>query len=377
MENKKLRIVVIGTGNVAGVAIRCLKGRSDMELVGVWGHKETAPHHIGMDSGLLDLDEPNGIIITDNEEEIFALKPDCAVIAINIRDVYAATKVNGEWYKKFLKRGINVVSPSVRALSWPKGASDQNFIKEIQTTAEEGNASMYMNGQEPVGDHLAMVLSTCSNTIKTITVREMYNYSSTPARAELAPSYGFDEDPSYQCMLEHPQTQIHLWGLTIKTIANKLGYEVEGFTTSFEKRVAEEEIPVGWGTIKPGKVAAVRVRTIGIVNGREAIVVEHVNRMTQNIAKDWPYTDRVGQISVTIDGDPNLQLDMNVSLPNEPEELSYEGYVLTAMRLVNAIPYVCSGKAGILTVKDLPVTVPSDAFRSDAIHITHKICKVK
>lgn len=43
MEEKKLRVVVIGTGNVAGAAIRCLKGRKNMELVGVWGNKETAP----------------------------------------------------------------------------------------------------------------------------------------------------------------------------------------------------------------------------------------------------------------------------------------------------------------------------------------------
>lgn len=41
---------------------------------------------IGMDPGLLNLDEPNSILITGNEKEIFALQPDCAVIAINIRD---------------------------------------------------------------------------------------------------------------------------------------------------------------------------------------------------------------------------------------------------------------------------------------------------
>ncbi len=33
--DKKLRVVVIGTGNVASIAIRSLKGRPDMELVGV------------------------------------------------------------------------------------------------------------------------------------------------------------------------------------------------------------------------------------------------------------------------------------------------------------------------------------------------------
>ena len=40
--NKKLRVVVIGTGNLAGIAIRSLQGREDAELVGVWAHKETA-----------------------------------------------------------------------------------------------------------------------------------------------------------------------------------------------------------------------------------------------------------------------------------------------------------------------------------------------
>lgn len=76
--------------------------------VGSWGHKETAPQNIGMDSRLLDLDEPNGIIITGDEEEIFALKLDCAVMAINIRN--PMTKVNGEWYKKFLQLILSIRS---------------------------------------------------------------------------------------------------------------------------------------------------------------------------------------------------------------------------------------------------------------------------
>lgn len=97
--------------------------------------------------------------------------------------------------------------------------------------------------------------------------------------------------------------------------------------------------------------------------------------MSQDIARDWPYTDRVGQISVRIDGDPNLQVDMNVSKPEQPEELSYEGYVLTAMRIVNAIPYVCAAKPGIVTVHDIPMGLPHSAFRSEDTNIKHKICK--
>ena len=375
---KKNRVVVIGTGNVAGIAIRCIGGREDMELVGVWGHKETAAHLIGTDSGLLDSDQPNGIIITGEEEEIFALKPDCAVMAINIRDPFTAATVNGAWYKKFLTRGINVVSPSVPDLMWPKAAFNKPLVEEIRRAAEEGNASIYINGQEPgYAEHQAMMLATCSNTIRTLTVTEMYNYSTSPVRDELTFGYGFDELPDYQAALESPQAQIGIWSIPLINIANKLGYELEDITASFEKRVTDHDIPVGYGTIKAGKVAAVRLRTCGIINGREAIVLEHVNRMAQDIAPDWPYTDRVGQIRVTIEGDPNLQIDMNVGTADHPEELSYDGYVLTAMRIVNAIPYVVEGKPGILTVHDVPLTTPHSAFRSDAVRIDHKICKAK
>lgn len=373
MENKKLKVIVIGTGNVAGIAIRSLKGREDMELVGVWGRRASL---VGTDSGLLDLDEPNGVLITNSKEELYALKPDCAVMAINVRDPMQMAAVNGEWYKELLSHGINVVSPSVPDLIWPRAAFNQPFVEDIQKTAEAGRASIFINGQEPgYAENQALLLATCSNTIKQLTIREMYNYSTSPVRAELAPAYGFDEAPEFKAMLEDPQTQIYIWGMTIRNIAHNLGYEIEGFKTSFEKRVTDKPIPVGWGTIEPGKVGAVWVRTAGIINGREAIVIEHVNRMSQDIARDWPYTDRVGQISVRIDGDPNLQVDMNVSKPDQPEELSYEGYVLTAMRIVNAIPQVCAAKPGIVTIHDIPMGLPHSAFRSEDTNIKHKICK--
>ena len=147
--------------------------------------------------------------------------------------------------------------------------------------------------------------------------------------------------------------------------------------TTYEKQVTDHDIKVGWGTIEAGKVVAVRFRTSGIINGREAIEIEHVNRMAQDVAMDWPWTDRVGQISINIEGDPNLQVDMNVGNPATPEELSYDGYILTGMRLVNAIPEVVKAKPGVLTVHDIPLYLPQSAFRSDATYVEHKILKPK
>lgn len=374
-EQKKLKVAVWGTGNVASIAIRCLQGRDDMELVGVWAHEETAADVIGTDSGLLDLDVPNGVIITGDEEEIFALKPDCIVCAINVRNVMLATMINGDWYAKFLEHGINVVSPSVPDLMWPTRAMNKKIVEKVREAAEKGGASIYINGQEPgYAEQEAMTLASCSNTISRLTISELYNYSTTPSREEMSINFGFDEDPEEECMLEVPEIMNSVWGLTVNHLADYFGYELDKLDSSYEKWATDHPIKTAFGTIEPGKVAAVRLRTSGYIDGREAIVLEHVNRMEQGICPEWPSTDTVGTIRITIEGDPNLRVDMNVSPPDHPEELSYEGYVFTAMRIVNAIPEVCAAKPGILTVHDIGLPRPSNVFRSDAVHIEgHKI----
>lgn len=373
MEQKKLRVVVIGTGNVAGIAIRCLQGREDMELTGFWGHK----NHIGMDAGFLDTDTPTGVIITDREEDIFALKPDCAVVALNIRDYAQNYAINGAWYCKLLSHGINVVTPSDGALVYPPSHPLPDYVANIENSAKQGGVTFYCNGQEPgFVEHMAMFAATMSNTIKSVTSYELFNYSTCKDRNEMSLNFGFDEPEDYQAILEGPGIQLACWGSPIMNLANKLGYEIEGFRELYEKRVTDRDIPVGWGVVRAGNVAAVRIRTSGIVQGREAITVEHVNRLCDDIAPEWEKADTVGCMKVRIEGDPNISIECSVGDPDRPEELSYDGYVMTAMRIVNAIPYVCRAPSGIVTFRDLLLTTPSSAFRSDATFINHKICKV-
>ncbi len=62
----------------------------------------------------------------------------------------------------------------------------------------------------------------------------------------------------------------------------------------------------------------------------------------------------------------------------KPVELSYDGYVLTAMRIVNAVPMVCAGKGGVLTIHDLSLYLPGSAFRSEMTYIeVHKAWKTR
>jgi hypothetical protein len=372
MNRKKLRVVVIGTGNIAGIAIRALQGREDVELVGVWGHKK----NVGIDAGLLDTGIPCGIIITDKEEKIFALKPDCAVVVLNIRDYAQGYEINGEWYRKLLEHGINVVTPSDGGLVYPPAHPVQSYVAKLETAAKKGNVTFYCNGQEPgFVEHMAMLASTLSNTIKIVTSYELFNYSTTKDRNEMALTFGFDEPEEYQAILQGKGIQLACWGSPITNVANKLGYKVEGYRELYEKRLTDRDIPVGFGVVRAGTVAAIRIRTSAIVEGREAVVVEHVNRMCDGIAPEWEKADTAGCMRIKIEGDPNISMECSVGDPAKPEELAYDGYVMTAMRIVNAIPYVCAAPAGITTFRELPLTTPSSAFRSDATFIDHKICR--
>ncbi|CAN7587394.1 hypothetical protein LJR219_004373 [Phenylobacterium sp. LjRoot219] len=369
---KKLRVVVIGAGNVAGIAVRALRGREDVELVGVWSRSK----HVGQDAGLLDTDEPCGVIVTDNADEIFALKPDCALTALNIRDPREAQVVNGEWFVKLLENGINVVTASDGGLVYPPAHVDQAYVARLEAAAKKGGATLYMNGQEPgFVEHMALLAATMSNTIKRITSYELFNYSSVKDRNEMALIFGFDEPPEKPAILEHPGMQLMVWKGPVTNVANKLGYEVERYEESYEKRVTDRDLKVGFGVIKAGNVAAVRLRTSAIVEGREAVVVEHVNRMCPDIAPEWEKADTVGCMRIRIEGDPNISMECSVGDPDKPEELGYDGYVMTAMRIVNAVPYVCAAPPGITTFRVLPLTTPSNAFRSDATFIDHKICR--
>jgi 2,4-diaminopentanoate dehydrogenase len=66
---------------------------------------------------------------------------------------------------------------------------------------------------------------------------------------------------------------------------------------------------------------------------------------------------------IRIDGEPDIRCDMTTSL-REPKasgsgmDAGAGAMVSTAMRVVNAIPYVVDAKPGLLTALDLPLTLP-------------------
>ncbi|OBB97450.1 hypothetical protein A5782_02760 [Mycobacterium sp. 852002-40037_SCH5390672] len=110
------------------------------------------------------------------------------------------------------------------------------------------------------------------------------------------------------------------------------------------------------------------MQAIGVVDGREAIVIEHVTRLAHDVAPDWP--TGIGDLSyrVMISGDPDIDCTLAATL-KDPGKAGIGGMtsgagamVATAMRVVNAVPYVVAAQPGLLSSVDLPLTIPQKAF---------------
>ncbi|MFN2537204.1 MAG: diacylglycerol kinase, partial [Mycobacteriales bacterium] len=82
-------------------------------------------------------------------------------------------------------------------------------------------------------------------------------------------------------------------------------------------------------------------------------VLEHVTRLRPDLGPDWPQPVGQGCYRVTVTGEPNYTLDLQ--LLGEDGDHNTAGLKATAMRLVNAIPAVVAAKPGLVTALDLPM----------------------
>ena len=91
-----------------------------------------------------------------------------------------------------------------------------------------------------------------------------------------------------------------------------------------------------------------------MVNGVARIVAEHITRIDNDCAPDWPYPQEgEGCHQTVIKGNPELVASLHGHDPVEPGPAG-GGNCTAANRLVNAIPAVCDAAAGIVSAIDLP-----------------------
>ncbi|BDB41881.1 MULTISPECIES: NAD(P)H-dependent amine dehydrogenase family protein [Mycobacterium] len=352
-----MRVVVWSTGGVGSIAIDATCRRSDLDLVGVWVH---SPDKVGKDAGELAGIGPIGVAATHDAEALIALRPDCVVYAASGPERDGAAVPD---YLRLLSAGVNVVSTTSTGLIYPPSYYAPDWRDQLQQAALSGGSSFYASGIFPgfASDELALLMTTQSKSIRRITVSEVALNDHYPVADVMMDGLGFGRPLDFEPMMKTPGFIEMAWQAPLNLIAAGLGVEVEQVRGTLDRQLTDRDIEVAFGTIAAGTCGAVRTRAAAVVNGGEAIVLEHVIRMARHVAPDWPASDFDATYRVEIEGDPDIHCMLTLG-DAEGHGAGRAAMAATAMRVVNAVPYVVAAEPGLLSSLDVPMTLPRCVF---------------
>jgi hypothetical protein len=171
---------------------------------------------------------------------------------------------------------------------------------------------------------------------------------------------GFAKPLDHTPLILIPGVLTMAWGAVVRVIAAALGVEITEIRETHEKRAAGSAFRIPAGEVPAGTMAGLRFEVQGIVHGKPKIILEHVTRLRDDVAPDWPKLGEHGGYRIEIAGNPALRCELQ--LKGEDGDHNTGGLVATAMRVLNAIPAVCAAKPGVLSVLDLPVAMSAGAM---------------
>lgn len=349
MTSTALRVVAWSTGNVGRHVLAGIDARPDLELVGVW---VSNPAKVGRDAGeLAGLGRALGVAASDDVEALLALRPDCIVNSAMADDRLPEALADLE---RMLTAGINVVASGPVFLQYPAGDA-QAMATGVRAAAEQGGASLFVNGVDPgfANDALPLLVTGISERIEQVRCVEVLNYATYDQAMIVFDVMGFGRPMDHVPMLLQPGILSLAWGSVVHQLAAGLGVEIDEVQESYERLPAPEAFDIDSGRIEQGTVAALHFEVRGMRGGKAVTVLEHVTRLRDDLGPDWPQPAGKGCYRVVVTGEPNYTVDLQ--LLGTDGDHNTAGLKATAMRLVNAVPAVVAAAPGLITALDLPM----------------------
>ena len=358
--SRRYKVIVWATGGVGRYAIRTVTDRPNLELAGVWVHSAAKD---GKDAGELAGIAPLGVRATRDVDALLATDADCVVYA---GPAASRPREAREDFCRILEAGKSIVTTSLPGLVYGRGSLPERYLEPIRKACERGKSAIYSSGIEPgFGcDLFPIALMTMSHKVYRVRGTEIYDYSRYPSAWDMRELFGLGQPMEYRGGLMQPGAIKVGWGAAVTMVADALGVELDELREVCEFAPAPRRIETPTGVIEPGTVAGVRFELIGVVDGEEAIVIEHCDRVAEDVAPHWPKSRKggwQGTFRVQIDGEPSLDAEFEVGFRPDEDENDH-GLLATGMRAVNAIPWVCEAPPGIVDALHLPLTPPIGAL---------------
>ncbi|ONH24189.1 dihydrodipicolinate reductase [Pseudofrankia asymbiotica] len=340
-----LRVVQWATGAVGRHAVRAVQAHPDLELVGAFVYSDAkAGRDVGEIAGLA----PIGVTATNDPAEIVVLDADC-VLYMAQGEMNPAGALDD--ICRLLAAGKNVISTAVTSLIYP-ASLDPAVAARLEEACAEGGTSFHATGIEPgwASEVLPLTMSALFERIDTLVVQELLDYSSYDSPGMMFDIMGFGRAPDAPVPLADPVLAGSVFRAPLLLVAEGLGATIDDFVYDRQVALADRAFDIKAGRVEAGTVSAQRFSATAVVGGRPALTVEHITRVGEGQAPDWP-TGRGWK--VTVEGSPSMVLEAKIAIHGEDE--NDQGCLGTAMHAVHAIAPVCAAAPGIRTFLDLPM----------------------
>lgn len=344
---KKYRVIQWATGVVGSSALRSVVRHPKLELVGV---KVYSDEKAGRDAGdIVDIAK-TGVVATQDVDEILSLDADCVL--------YCPMPWSTDEICRLLESGKHVITPCPY---WFPFRQNPDATKSIRSACKMGGVNFHASGCNPGGiaERFPLTFTGWCNRIDRITMtecgectyyssegvmRELMNLGKTPEQALRNP---------IKAMLQKS------WNEPIDMIAEGLGTEVVTYQAEHDFILAKEPIDTAVGVIEPGTIALNHYRHSGMTRAGTEIVQEQiwfVGDSRQEKLETKMVLPRESGWRIKIEGDVNLEIDIDFPAELSQDERVAQGLSTTAFHLVNAVPIVCEAKGPDLkTYLDLPL----------------------
>lgn len=365
-----IKVGVWGPGSMGLIALRAVIDHPELELVGLVVHSDAK---CGRDAGELCGIDPIGVAATQDPGLLRDGDADVIVYAAaaNLRPLEAINDMAA-----LLRAGKNVVSCSVVPLVYPD-AVDGALTDPLRQAALSGDASFFTTGIDTgfANDVLPLVLSGISRRIESIRLTEMFNYATYPDASAVYEILGFGKPPEFTAFAATPGVFTFGWGPVLHQLADGLGVRIDDVAENVERVTADQSFDTPTGHIAEGTVAAMRSTLTAFVGGEPTLVVDHVTRMHDDIAPDWPQpqisippndlgyggASGRGVYRVEIEGSPSIRCELELAEGNDHD---LGARMAGACRMVNAIPAVYAAAPGLLSALDLPLVTGAGLVRA-------------
>jgi hypothetical protein len=355
--DQPLRVVQWGTGNAGTVALSAITSASALELVGVWVHN---PRLAGKDAGeLMGSGIATGALVWCDADAVIAAHPDCVCYMATDRGRIDEVITD---FCRLLAAGINIVTTTHPLLVHPDGAG--SAVRQLlETSCATGGSSFLCTGVEPgfMADALVLHLSSLSRDITGIRIQEAMNVGSYRGGRWRS---GLGSDVATDAQRYIPGSIAQNWSGPMAMLADGLGVTLDRVYERREIASAGRQFTVPAGTYGPHQAAALHFEVIGEVGGEPLLVIEHVYRLLDDVAPQWPQPLAPNRRTtrIRIQGSP----DVDVALGGSGLDATQQGVLATVMRAVNAIPLVVKAEPGVRSPLDLPLITGRHAVRSDS-----------